>query len=152
MKILCVLTSFVRLCLLGTGLFLLLGCGPETAAKNALSPSQLYANVGDSRVGGPMRLGEAKSGPRNPPPLPTIAQYSPPEPDVAEVVDPPPPPTLSSSATPMVVSPVPGEVDGYFGEAAAPTSVLGGLFNSIFIPPAPSQPSVISTATYQEVQ
>jgi hypothetical protein len=147
MKSLLLLTPFVRLFLLGAGLSAMAGC----ATKPALRPSQLYSDAGASPVGGAMRLGSDKSGPRTPPQLPKGVKDSSLASD-AGAVKPPPPPTLSSSAIPKVVSPVPGEADGYFSEVPAPTSALGGLFDSLFVPPAPPAPTAISTATYREVK
>jgi hypothetical protein len=151
MKSLFLLTPVVRLCLLGTCLYAMAGCATKSAP---LLPSQLYSNAGTSRVGGAMRLESDKPVPRNPPRLPAGVKDSSLASDVGGV-KPPPPPTLSSSAIPKVVSPVPGEADGYFSEVPAPFSALGGLFNSLFIPPAPPAPpapTVISTATYREVK
>jgi len=121
--------------------------------KRALRPSQLYSDAGTSQVGGAMRLGSDKQVQRNPPRLPIIVKDSSLDADPGPV-KPPPPPTLSSSANPKVVSSVPSEADGYYSEAPAQPqpSVLGGLFGSIFVPPTPPAPTVISTATYREVK
>lgn len=147
MKIPFLRTPVVRLCLLSACLPAIAGC----ATKPALLPSQLYSDAGTSRVGGAMRLGPDKAAPRNPPHLPAVVKDSSLASDVA-AVKPPPPPTLSSSAIPEVVSPVPGEADGYFNEVPAQSSVLGGLFDSLFVPPAPPSTTAISTATYREVK
>ncbi|MEI6035192.1 MAG: hypothetical protein WCS65_13055 [Verrucomicrobiae bacterium] len=122
--------------------------------KRPARPSKLYSDVGNMRVGGPMRLAADTPVPRNPPRLPIIVKSEAYAAAEAKGGQPPPSPapTLSSSATPMVVtSPVPAEADGYF-QAPAQTSALGGLFDSVFVPPTPPTPTAVSTAKYQEVK
>lgn len=147
MKARFLLAPLVRQCLLGVCLSAVAGC----VTKPALRPSQLYSDAGTARVGGPMRLGSDKPVPRNPPRLPIVVKDSSLASDSGGV-KPPPAPTLSSAAIPKVVSPVSGEADGYFSEVPAQPSVLGGLFDSLFVPPAPPAPTAISTATYREVK
>ena len=131
-------------------LFVVAGCINKPPAR----PSQLYSKIGNGQVGGDMRLAADRPVPRNPPRLPIIVKDSSVDADNGKQPPPPPPPTLSSSAVPTVISPVPGSADGYFGAGVvpAPTSVLGGLFDSIFVPPTPPTPTTSSSAKYQEVK
>ena len=138
-----VISGFVGVCLLAVA-----GCITKPAAK----PSQLYSNNGSSRVGGPMRVSADTPVPRTPPHLPIIVKDASVDADNGMQPPPPPPPTLKSAAVPTVISPVPNQVDGYFAPAPAQTSVLGGLFDSIFVPPTPPTPTTTSSAKYQEVK
>ncbi len=125
------------------------------ASKKAATPSELYSNVGPGRVGGPMRLAANHSTPRNPPRLPVIVDKRDPALAWTKGMQPPMPPAPheKTSANPTVVSsPVPNEADGYFGGAPAGMPALGGLFDSIFVPPTPPTPTAISSATYQVVK
>jgi len=135
------LSGVLGICLFGA---------PGCATKPAALPSQLYSNVGTTQVGGPMRLAAGSTVLRNPPRLPLVIK----DPSLASGAQPPPPPapTLKSSATPLVVSTVPEEADGYFAQTPAETSPLGELFGSLFVPPAPPASTTVSTAKYQEVK
>ena len=137
-----ILSGLVGFCLLGAT-----GCINKPAAR----PSQLYSNAG-SNMGGPMRVAVDTPTPLTPPHLPIIVKDSSVDADNGKQPAPPPPPTLKSAAVPKVISPVPGEADTYFAPAPAQPTVLGGLFDSLFVPPAPPTPTTTSSAKYQEVK
>ena len=144
---LCVSISF-----LGVSLFILFattGCISKPAAR----PSQLYSNTGSSRIGGPMRVAADIPVPRTPPHLPIIVKDASVDADKGMQPPPPPAPTLKSAAVPTVISsPVPADVDGSFTAVPVQRSGLGGLFDSIFVPPTPPTPTTSSSAKFQEVK
>ncbi|MCS7009027.1 MAG: hypothetical protein NZL93_03700, partial [Chthoniobacterales bacterium] len=121
-----------------------------SSCAKPLKPHELYYNVGQSSVGGPLRVQKDFPLPRNPPALPKIVKIDPQVANSGNTVssDIPPPPAPTTSITTTAQSPVPPEADAYFQQPPPPqTTALGALFQAIFQPP-PTPPPAESSASY----